>query len=80
MNTNTDGVSAMSTELGATRWEYYYRVTECKAKQATDSDCICWHQECEGPFDNARHDEPEPFLEWRETPNAEAKGPRSGPA
>lgn len=47
--------------------QYYFRVSECKAKSATDPDCICWHDEGTGPFDNERHDRND-FLEWRTKP------------
>jgi len=49
------------------RFQYYYRVTECKAKTAEDSECICWHDEGSGPFDNARNDDVDKFLDWRQT-------------
>ena len=63
----------LTDELGAgagARWRYYYRVNECKAKDANAADCVCWHDEGGGPFDNARHDDAYPILEWREAPNA----------
>lgn len=46
-------------------YEYYFKVSDCKAKTATQDDCVCWHKEGEGPFDTSFHDEPNPFLEWR---------------
>lgn len=49
-------------------YQYYFRRDECPAKNASDSDCICWHDEGTGIYDNARHDDP-PFLEWRPMPD-----------
>jgi len=34
--------------------QYYYRTNNCKALQATDAECICWHDEGTGPFPNHR--------------------------
>ncbi len=30
-------------------YQYYYRVDECKAKQASDANCICWHNQGDPP-------------------------------
>ena len=49
------------------RWIYYYRVMGCKAISPYDKECICWHAEGSGPFDNTRHDDPHPFLVWRKS-------------
>ncbi len=48
------------------KFEYYYRQTECKAKDARKPDCICWHDEGTGPYKNEKHDDENTVMEWRE--------------
>lgn len=63
-----------------TEYQYYYKRNECPAKEATDSNCICWHDEGTGPYDNTRHDDEAQFLEWRAKPsNAKITGGDSRP-
>ncbi len=47
----------MSTEKRT--YQYYYRDKNCTAESAYSKDCICWHNEGEGAFINARHDDDE---------------------
>lgn len=46
-------------------WEYYYKTKGCSAKNAHDPDCICWHKEGTGPYDNERHDSTSSPVIWR---------------
>lgn len=55
-------------QLPETAPQYYYRASECKAKDAYDTDCICWHDEGTGPFEFERPDDPNTFVEWRFKP------------
>lgn len=47
------------------KWEYYYRDSDCPAADSGDPDCVCWHDEGRGPYNNARHHDEDTFLEWR---------------
>lgn len=47
------------------KWEYYYRDSDCPAADSGDPDCICWHDEGRGPYNNARHHDEDTFLVWR---------------
>lgn len=33
--------------------QYYYKTTGCTAKDSSDPDCVCWHDEGTGPFPDA---------------------------
>jgi hypothetical protein len=44
---------------------YYYKVDACKAADAMDRKCICWHQQGTGPFKTAAPDDADTFLAWR---------------
>lgn len=51
--------------------QYYFRVSDCPAKESTDPDCICWHDSGTGPCKTAREADRESFcvcLEWRDKP------------
>ncbi len=37
------------------KYQYYYKNNDCKASEATDADCICWHDEGTGPFPDIRY-------------------------
>lgn len=49
--------------------QYFYKQNGCKANKATDSDCICWHDEGTGPYKEAKHDYEFTMLSWREITN-----------
>ena len=60
-----------------TEYQYYFKRIGCQAAEASSSDCICWHDEGTGPYDNKRHDDDDEykFLTWRVKPsNANATG------
>ena len=48
--------------------QYYYKLNKCKAEQAYDSDCICWHEEGTGPAVNERGEYRLDGLTMREKP------------
>lgn len=50
-------------------YQYYYRKPGCPAQDGFDADCICWHDEGGGPFENERHDDEIQTVAWREKPN-----------
>lgn len=50
-------------------FQYFYKQDGCKAKNAEDTDCICWHKEGAGPYKDDRHDADIPLVDWRITPN-----------
>jgi hypothetical protein len=46
--------------------QYYFRMSDCRAKEAHDPDCICWHDEGTGPLLHSEADRLE--LKWRDKP------------
>jgi hypothetical protein len=44
--------------------QYYYKVNDCKATDARDPDCICWHDEGTGPLSTGNFKP----IEWRDKP------------
>lgn len=50
-------------------FQYYYKQDGCKADSATDKDCICWHDEGTGPYEDERHDAEVPLVDWRIKPS-----------
>ena len=46
-------------------FQYYYRTSECRASDADDKMCICWHEEGTGPFENERHNSEVQIVCWR---------------
>jgi len=50
-------------------FQYYYKQDGCQAKQASDSDCKCWHDEGSGPHSDQRHTDDVPLVEWRIKPS-----------
>ncbi len=62
-------------------FQYYYKRDGCKAKDAEDGDCICWHDEGTGPYKDERHSAEPPLVNWRIKPSnatnsADAEGGR----
>ena len=56
-------------------FQYYYKQNKCQAKDAKDTECICWHDEGTGPYKDYRHDAETPLVDWRIKPaNAEITG------
>lgn len=49
--------------------QYYYRTSGCPAQSGYDSDCVCWHSEGDGPFENERHDDETKTVSWRTVPD-----------
>ena len=59
-------------------FQYYYKRDGCKAKDAKDGDCICWHDEGTGPYKDERHSAETPLVNWRIKPsNVELSGPQA---
>ena len=57
-------------------FQYYYKRDGCKAKDAKDGDCICWHDEGTGPYKDERHSAETPLVNWRIKPsNGQGKRP-----
>jgi hypothetical protein len=50
-------------------FQYYYKQDGCQAKQASDSNCKCWHDEGAGPYKDQRHTDDVPLVEWRIKPS-----------
>lgn len=50
-------------------FQYYYKRDGCKAKDAKDGDCICWHDEGTGPYKDERHSAETPLVNWRIKPS-----------
>lgn len=48
--------------------QYYYKTTDCEAKNSDDESCICWHDEGTGLHKAERFSLHHPFLKWREKP------------
>lgn len=56
-------------------FQYYYRQSECKAQDAKDANCVCWHNEGTGPYKGERHDADTSLVDWRIKPsNAKLTG------
>ena len=53
------------------KWQYYYRTNTCPAKNSTDPNCVCWHDEGTGPYKDQRHDDLTPLVRWRTKPGAD---------
>lgn len=53
-----------SVEPVGERRQYFYKVFDCKARDADEPGCICWHDEGTGPLVS----EPERIKHWRTTP------------
>lgn len=51
MSTNTQKNAPVSAEPVA---QYYYKVTGCPAVEASDDECICWHDKGTGPHPEAQ--------------------------
>ena len=49
--------------------QYYYKMDDCPATNASDRDCICWHEAGSGPM-------PEGARCWREKPNTPPEQPK----
>lgn len=61
------------------KWQYYYRSIECTAADSSDPNCVCWHDEGRGPYNNASHDDEDTFLTWRYVANSyQSDPPRHG--
>ena len=61
-------------------WQYYYRTSRCPAIGPKSPDCVCWHNEGEGPFPEARHDTAHPPIKnWRKSPTPPAQQPAGEP-
>lgn len=53
-------------------FQYFYRVTNCKAESSDDADCICWHDKGTGPLAG---EETNYSLTWRAKPaDSQTKG------
>ena len=48
--------------------QYFYKSNKCKAEGASDSDCICWHDEGTGPAVNEHGEYRSEGLTMREKP------------
>lgn len=47
--------------------QYYFKDNKCQTQSAGDKDCICWHDEGTGPYEDPIFDRSK--LLWREKPN-----------
>lgn len=48
--------------------QYYYKTTDCEARNNADKSCTCWHDEGTGLHKAERFSLHHPFLKWREKP------------
>lgn len=68
LETEFEPVPEPASEAQPKRYQYFYRRSACKARDAYDSRCTCWHDEGTGPHSGARHDDELHKLSWRVRP------------
>lgn len=61
---NDEGPAKAPVEPVGERRQYFYKVFHCKARDADEPGCVCWHDEGTGPLVS----EPERIKHWRTTP------------
>jgi hypothetical protein len=57
-----DQLVAPAAQPAPVQRQYYYRQAGCPAKTSDDADCICWHNEGEGPLSKPPYDQ---YMTWR---------------